>query len=547
LLLILVTFGGLAIHRRAMRDLVGERDVRAVRAAASALFEQLNHRRIAVRTLAMSASTVSDTGELDELLLRSEFLLPFFDRGLAFYNLNGHLLADTGRPEFWDNLSEIPEFKQLLKPTDQAQITTVSNPDTGDPIVLVSFATSSNRVAVGALSPNSLIGRALADVILPSEGSVAYVVNENGILLYQAGHSIVPFSISTHPGIAQALEGISGATYLPVDGKEHVIAYSPIPLVDWALVVEEPWATVATPLLDLTEQAPLVLIPVVVLSMIALWFATQRIVQPLKNLESRTTRLAWGDFKAIEEPVGGINEIRHLQVELIHMAKKLRAAQQGLRNYIGAMTQGQEEERRRLARELHDDTLQSLIALKQRVQLAELSRNGGVERNGLKEIEGLIDQTIQNLRRVTRALRPIYLEDLGLVPALEMLAKEVETTNGIEVQFQQSGTEKRLSPTTELALYRMAQEALSNAIRHANASQAAVDIQYNADEVRLQVTDNGKGFAVPESPAEFAPGGHYGLLGMHERAEMIGARLEIESQVSQGTRITVVLVDRGIT
>lgn len=563
-LLILVTFGGLTIHRRAMRDLVGERDVRAVRAAASALYEQLNHRKIAVRTLAMSATTTSavlqesedanfspDRSILEEVLSRSEFLLPFFDQGLAFFSPEGELLADTGQAEFWMQLAGLPEFQQLLEPDDQAQIITVHDQSVeegliDEPLILVAYAMPSGPAAVGAISPDVFIGSTLADVVHPSQGSVAFVVNDEGNLLYLAGQPLEGEILASHPGISQALQGVSGATYLRADGGEHIIAYSPVPLVGWALVVEEPWAMVTTPLLDLTEQAPLVLIPVVVLSMIALWFATQRIVQPLKNLESRTARLAWGDFAAIEEPVGGINEIRHLQGELIHMAQKLRSAQQGLRNYIGAITQGQEEERRRLARELHDDTLQALIALKQRVQLAELSQNGGAEKKGLEEIEGLTDQTIQNLRRVTRALRPIYLEDLGLLPALEMLAKEMEGTSDIKIQFQHTGHEKRLSPVTELALYRIAQEALSNVIRHSGASQAIVQVKFTEDGVRLQVQDNGNGFAVPESPAEFAPSGHYGLLGLYERAEMIGARLMITSAAGEGTTVTVILPDKDI-
>ncbi len=100
-----------------------------------------------------------------------------------------------------------------------------------------------------------------------------------------------------------------------------------------------------------------------------------------------------------------------------------------------------------------------------------------------------------------------------------------------------------MDPNQELALYRMAQEALNNVARHAHASQASPEHIIYAQEVTLQVTDNGKGFEVPKSPAEFAPGGHFGLLGLYERAELIGARLEIHSSPGEGTRITVILPD----
>jgi two-component system sensor histidine kinase UhpB len=157
----------------------------------------------------------------------------------------------------------------------------------------------------------------------------------------------------------------------------------------------------------------------------------------------------------------------------------------------------------------------------------------------LTEVVSLTEQAIENVRRQTRALRPIYLEDLGLVTALEMLARESSQSAGISVEFQRQGTEKRLNPDVELALYRMAQEALNNVAKHAQATQAIVNMSFMPQEVTLQVSDNGKGFDVPNSPAEFAPGGHFGLVGLYERAELIGARLEIHSSPGQGSQITV--------
>lgn len=302
---------------------------------------------------------------------------------------------------------------------------------------------------------------------------------------------------------------------------------------------EEAWKIVTDPILELTLLAPLVLIPPLLFAVAALWFAARQIVQPLQKLEEKAAALAWGDFESIQEPVGGISEIQHLQLELTEMSRKVRAAQDGLHDYIGAITSAQEEERTRLARELHDDTIQAVIALKQRLQLAQKTVKDQAGKQSLKELETLAEQTIENLRRLTRALRPIYLEDLGLVTALEMLARETSQNNHLAVDFQKTGRERRLSREVELSLYRIAQEALNNTVKHSNASRANLKIAFEDSEIQMEVGDNGDGFAVPNSPTEFAPAGHFGLLGVHERADLIGARLELESALGKGTRLKV--------
>ncbi|MGE5375370.1 MAG: histidine kinase, partial [Bacteroidota bacterium] len=292
---------------------------------------------------------------------------------------------------------------------------------------------------------------------------------------------------------------------------------------------EEAVQTATSPALELTLLAPLVLIPPLLFSVAGLWFVTRQIIQPLQKLESKAAALAWGDFETIREPVGGIPEVESLQRELMEMSRKVKSAQEGLHDYIGAITSAQEEERTRLARELHDDTIQAVIALKQRLQLAQKLVNDPNGRQSLKELETLAEQTVENLRRLTRALRPIYLEDLGLVTALEMLAREVSQNNSLNVSFQKTGRERRLAREVELSLYRIAQEALSNVVKHSQATEAGLKISFTEQDLQIEVSDNGTGFSVPRSPTEFAPNGHFGLLGVHERADLIGAKLEVTS------------------
>jgi len=545
-LLLVVTFGGLALHRQAMRTLVGQRDERAVETAAHALSDQLNQREIEIHMLAAGAAENTSSQALAQFLVKNNFLQGSFDRGIAFISPNGVLLAASGNSGTWENLDlqNVPGLENMLNPTSPPDL---YNPDSSKEMNLLFAAapvSAKGPIAVGAFSPGALIQHTLGDIFDASQSGSAFVVTRNHQLLFSSGVFLENEDLTVHPGVDAAIKGQNGSTFMQSGSSEHVVAYSPVPPLGWALVIEEPWSSVASPLLQTTEYAPLVLIPFLILALVALWFVTRWILQPLLGLEAKANELAWGNYDTIETPTGGITEIRHLQAALIHLAHKVKTYQQGLRNYIGAITMGQEEERRRLARELHDDTLQSMIALNQRVQLAQLDQKmseagNGTKNTGLAEIQSLTEQTIQNLRRLTRALRPIYLEDLGLAAALEMLARETQQASGIQVTFERSGTEVRMSAPVELALYRIGQEALNNVVRHAQASQTALKISYTLDSVRLEISDDGVGFEVPESPSEFAPSGHFGLLGIHERSEMIGAKLEIHSRPPEGSQITV--------
>lgn len=540
-LLLMIAFGSLSLHQRAMRTLVGERDERAARAAATAITEQLNHRQSAIRSLALQAANASAPAHA---LADAAFLLPDFEGGMALFAADGTFLAAANGSQFWQTQTISEYLATLPRGNDTSEarfLPLFKDPLSGEELMLVA-ATAGDFTAVGAFSPASLARRALADIFGANEQAAAYVVTADGAVLYQTGTlrwgELPP---QQHPGVADALRGESGTTYLAVAGDEHVIAFSPIPSAGWALVIEEPWRAVADPLLRATELAPLLFIPVMIISLIALWFGLRQIVQPLQSLEKKATMLGWGDFAAIEEPVGGIGEIQRLQTELVHMAQKVKMAQQSLRGYLGAVTTGQEEERRRLARDLHDDTIQSLIALNQQIQLAQLSAPGEATSGNLVTMQQMVEQTVADLRRLTRNLRPIYLEDLGLVTALDMLARDTGALLGIPVPFHVSGEERRLRPAVELALYRITQEALSNVARHAQATGATVHLCFSDDAVKLAVKDDGCGFVVPESPAEMATSGHFGLLGIQERAELIGAHLVLQAAPGEGAELLILL------
>lgn len=539
--LTLVTFGSLALHQQVMRTLVGERDERAVRAAANALTEQINHRAAAGQGLSLRAA---DGLPLDDILLSSSFLLLDFDAGLAFFSPEGQLLAHAGDDSLWtsgkDTFQAALEKSLAQAGTEPNFSPAVPGPNGSRVVVLMSVAAHpGDPIAVGAFFPNTLAEHTLSTLFGENDQGKVYLISPSGQILFSTKGNTPLVDPLSHPGVLEALRGEGGAFYITEDGVELVMAYQGVKPLGWALIIEEPWESVTTPLLNTTLFAPLILLPGLLLSLVALWFGIRQIMQPLQNLEQRARELAWGDFQSIETTVGGIDEINRLQNTLIYLARKVQASQKSLHSYIGAITTGQEEERHRLARELHDETIQSLIALNQRVQLAQMNLDGARTAEQLDEIQKMTEQIIKDLRRLTQGLRPLYLDDLGLVPALDMLAREVQESSSMPVSFQRLGKERRLPPEAELGLYRIAQEGLSNIQRHARSAQASLEIEFMPDQITLIISDNGRGFELPESPAEFASAGHFGLLGLYERAELLKAKLEILTAPDQGTRLVV--------
>ena len=213
---------------------------------------------------------------------------------------------------------------------------------------------------------------------------------------------------------------------------------------------------------------------------------------------------------------------------------------ENLRFYAWQTSKAQEEERKRIARELHDDTAQQLVALSRHLDtLADSEENlseAGTER--LEQLQQRIEDALQGVRRFSRDLRPSVLDDLGLLPALEGLLADLEGID-IATDLNISGDKHRLASDVELALFRIVQEALNNVRRHANASNVAIDVGFRDGWVRLDVRDDGQGFELLGSPGDFAYGGKFGLLGIEERVQLLRGRFQVQSGKGQGTTIRV--------
>jgi len=191
--------------------------------------------------------------------------------------------------------------------------------------------------------------------------------------------------------------------------------------------------------------------------------------------------------------------------------------QENLRFYLQQVTRAQEEERKRISHELHDEAVQALVVLSRQLD-AFISRTKGLSEDNSLLLEGLrqqIDDLMRGVRRLSQDLRPAALDSLGLLPALEWLASDVAQYSGIATKVNVLGTQRRLPEEIELVLFRITQEALRNVWRHSKATQAEVVVEFDDRETRITVSDNGKGFNLPETIGDLARDGKLGLAGMH--------------------------------
>ncbi|HOE71130.1 MAG TPA: sensor histidine kinase [Brevefilum sp.] len=541
-LLLVVAFGSQTLHHEAMRSLVGDRDLRTVRATSSSIERELIH---LTSTIQLIAREMGNQPDFSSIRFTTDEIASTFEGGIALYTRDGDLIRASKTGLDWSAIPALfPDPFTTPAPNDSIPVYSnlITPSGTTQSYIFLATPTESGNVLVGAFSPKNLIEITIGD--LANSGQVTILVisaketKGDFDVLYRTGPSKMDKYVQSHPGITEALNGESGINYYQGSEGEHVVAFTPIYPVGWGLVIEEAWEDIASPYLISTQSAPLILAPVFILAIFTIWFGARRIVTPLQKLEKQAAGLARGNFDAIRQQVGGIEEIRNLQLELIDMADKLKTAQQSLRSYIGAITAGVENERRSLARELHDDTIQALIALNQRLQLISIN-SPEAQKGSLSELQTLVQQAMTNLRRMIRGLRPIYLEDLGVVNSLEMLVQEMGQTANIPIAYKVRGQERGMDTQKAMSVYRIVQESLNNVIRHAEAKHAWVELDFAVSEVFVQIRDDGKGFVVPANPAEFPEKGHFGLLGLQERAEIINAELKILSTPGQGTIITL--------
>ncbi len=528
LVLVVVAIAATTLHQDEMRNLVATHDQEAAREAAAGLEERVSHKLASLRSIAEAVAIgLPPAAELRS----SDNLLADFDHGVVVLGVNGSLLASAPQAV---GQSQVLSTLQAAQPaTPGLSLTAI-----GDLLAVV-HSTDGTITVAGLFSANALHLPLIADRLRSSPRARVTVVDNTARVIYDSGGRPIGSDAAAEPGAAEAIRDTNGTTFATDQNAiEWVVAFDAVPSVGWRMIVAEPWEDAVNPLLRTSLLTPLALIPAFVIAVAAIIFGARRVIRPLQQLDDQAERAGRGDYAALAQSIDGISEIQTLHTTLAHMADQIRSYQRSIQSYASAITRSQEDERTRLARELHDETVQALIALDQRMQMIEriCKRDPQAAAAKLSELRTMTAGTIDDVRRVIRALRPIYLEDLGLVPALEMLTQSLSERDGLVVTFAVEGEVCRLTSERELALYRIVQEALNNVVKHAHARQVQVKLHY-ADTLQVSIKDNGRGFIIPDRVDALTELGHFGLVGMRERAELIGAELTVQSTPGQGTLI----------
>ncbi|MCL7453317.1 MAG: PDZ domain-containing protein [Anaerolineae bacterium] len=226
-----------------------------------------------------------------------------------------------------------------------------------------------------------------------------------------------------------------------------------------------------------------------------------------------------------------------LAAENVRLADALRGSRAELAHAHGQLLLAREEERRQLGWSLHDGPIQDLLVIS--LRLAALGAESGEHAPEMAALRQAVVEQVNVLRRLYARLRPGTLDELGLREALRALAIEYEDDYGLTVAFHAQGEVEHLSDEAAVTLFRAAQEALTNVSRHSGTERAWLAITRKEEGIALTVADEGRGFRVPRRLSALAYGGHFGLLGMAERLERLGGRLEVRSQPGEGTTVQV--------
>jgi signal transduction histidine kinase len=403
---------------------------------------------------------------------------------------------------------------------------------------------------------------------LGSGDTTIAVVANNQVIAQQRGQDAASENPSADiANLEKPLTAASGGksgqlTYKDSTGAERLAVYSPVtfPGANWSVIVTNPAPTTYGENRYLLERGLLALVGAVLSTLILAVLFGEFTARPLRQLTKQSAAIADGDYSQPVELVGR-GEVATLSSSLGLMAERLtsqvrdlEAARtevelqaERLRDLLRRTVRLQEDERRRIASDIHDAVSPLITGALYQARAVRLTSNGNGngrsdgqhDNESLNAITDLLERAMAEIHDVIFALRPPDLDDLGVVAAIDRYVQQINRT-GLPCRLEVIGEQHRLSPEARLGIYRIVQEALHNSLRHADADEAVVRLEWGEDLLRVTIRDNGSGF---DTEQEARPAS-LGLLSMRERAAAIGARLEIASRPGDGT---VVILERPVS
>ena len=368
-----------------------------------------------------------------------------------------------------------------------------------------------------------------------------FLIDQNGQVIAHSGPGGRQLALNSQEleSFLQGQKPVSQLTQTVPAGEEIITSYAPLPGRPAGLIAEEAWGSIMAPAVYYQVILIGLLVLGTIFSLYMLSLSVGRVTASIAQLADNAARALPGSlFRPM--PGQGPLELRLLINAFNKMVVQLAEQQGSLRQYAHKALLSQEQERQRLSHELHDGTMQDLVGLVQRVELcrSEMDRDPLLARRRLDELQSLLEQTLGDVRRISNALRPSILEDLGLPAALQTLCSDLQNQMPfIKCQCVVSGEQRRLSPDLELAAFRVVQEALGNVRKHVRSvTHVEVQMEFGESEIVTLVSNDGPVFPTPDVRS-LVRNGHLGVAGMYERARLFHGELNISSDPALGTTV----------
>lgn len=420
--------------------------------------------------------------------------------------------------------------------------------------------------AIGSFMSIDRLQRSFLPVSGESESQTSVMLlSAEGVIADQETATEASQAVATEleKAVAESVAGKRvGINYTDSNGNRRMGVLLPVeyPGAQWSVAVTGPSPANYGPNETLVRNSLIALATAVATTLLLSVIFGEITARPLRRLTREAAAIASGDLDSQVEPVGR-GEVYSLSLSLRDMANRLtnqvrevevareRTDEQNdlMRELLRRTVRLQEDERRRIAADIHDAVSPLITGALYRVRALLLSENGNGHANGngndngeSEQTEGLVvtsellEQSMEELHNVIFVLRPPDLDDVGLEAAVERYVNQINRT-GLPSELEITGEVRRLSPEVRLGIYRIIQEALHNALRHAHADEALVKIEYRETELRTSVRDNGSGFDIESAGRSMS----LGLLSMRERAAAIGADLDIVSRPGAGTIVVL--------